>query len=253
MGSIGWLHEAVETAAVEPFGYPEESAPRPTCQEWSLIELDLQGNPIQQTHQVAPRSAAAEAEFERRLIEETRRNLDAAVERGRQEGRALEREAQRAAHAGDSERIAEELARLNDSFVAQRDHYMERLEHEAVKLALSVAARILRREAQMDPLFLLGAVRVAMGQLAASTQVRVHVPAAHADLWREAVALLPNRTLKPQVVSDDEMRLGDCALETDLGSVDLGVRAQLGEIERGFFDSVTPSILPEEAAVVEHS
>jgi hypothetical protein len=27
-------------------------------------------------------------------------------------------------------------------------------------------------------------------------------------------------------------------METELGSVDLGVRAQLGEIERGFFDRV---------------
>ena len=32
------------------------------------------------------------------------------------------------------------------------------------------------------------------------------------------------------------MRLGDCTIETELGSVDLGIRAQLGEIERGFFD-----------------
>jgi flagellar assembly protein FliH len=32
------------------------------------------------------------------------------------------------------------------------------------------------------------------------------------------------------------MLLGDCAIETELGSVDLGIRAQLGEIERGFFD-----------------
>ncbi len=36
-----------------------------------------------------------------------------------------------------------------------------------MKLALAVAARILRREAQMDPLLLTGAVRVALGQLAA--------------------------------------------------------------------------------------
>jgi flagellar assembly protein FliH len=32
------------------------------------------------------------------------------------------------------------------------------------------------------------------------------------------------------------MRLGDCVVEAELGSVDLGVRAQLAEIERGFFD-----------------
>ncbi len=32
------------------------------------------------------------------------------------------------------------------------------------------------------------------------------------------------------------MRLGDCVIESKVGSVDLGVRSQLGEIERGFFD-----------------
>jgi len=39
---------------------------------------------------------------------------------------------------------------------------MGAVEHEVVKLALAVAARILRREAQMDPLLLTGAVRVAL-------------------------------------------------------------------------------------------
>jgi flagellar assembly protein FliH len=55
-----------------------------------------------------------------------------------------------------------------------------------------VAARILRREAQMDPLLLTGAVRVALGQLSGSTEVRLRVPPAELDLWTEAIALLPN-------------------------------------------------------------
>jgi flagellar assembly protein FliH len=42
--------------------------------------------------------------------------------------------------------------------------------------------------------------------------------------------------VKPAVIAGEGMRLGDCAIETELGSVDLGIRAQLGEIERGFFD-----------------
>ena len=42
--------------------------------------------------------------------------------------------------------------------------------------------------------------------------------------------------VKPDAVASEGMRLGDCVIETELGSVDLGIRAQLGEIERGFFD-----------------
>jgi flagellar assembly protein FliH len=110
------------------------------------------------------------------------------------------------------------------------------VEREVVELALAVAARILRRESQMDPLLLTGAVRVALGQLAGSTQVRLRVPQEELELWTEAMALLPNLALKPTVVAGEGMRVGECAIETELGSVDLGIRAQLGEIERGFFD-----------------
>jgi flagellar assembly protein FliH len=37
------------------------------------------------------------------------------------------------------------------------------------------------------------------------------------------------------------MRLGECVIKTDLGTVDLGIRRQLGEIESGFFDRVGDS------------
>jgi flagellar assembly protein FliH len=68
--------------------------------------------------------------------------------------------------------------------------------------------------------------------------VRLRVPAAELDLWAEAIALVPNLPVKPTVEAGEGMRLGDCTIETGLGSVDLGIRAQLSEIERGFFDRV---------------
>lgn len=175
-------------------------------------------------------------EFEKRLAEEVRRSFEAGRERGRLEGRQAEREAQAAALTAGEERRKRQAAELIESFALERDQYMRAAEHEVVALALAVSARILRREAQMDALLLTGAVRVALGQLSGSTQVRLRVPPADLDLWTEAMALLPNLTVKPAVVAGEGMRLGDCAIETELGSVDLGIRAQLGEIERGFFD-----------------
>jgi flagellar assembly protein FliH len=96
----------------------------------------------------------------------------------------------------------------------------------------------------MDPLLLTGAVRVALGQLSGSTEARVRVPAAEIELWKDALALLPNLTMKPKVLAGEGMLLGDCAIETALGSLDLGIRSQLGEIERGFFDSAARSRAP---------
>jgi len=180
--------------------------------------------------------AGLHAEFDRRMVEETRRAFEAGREKGLKEGRQAEREAQTAAQSAGEKQRARQGAELVERFAQERESYMRAVEHEVVELALAVSARILRREAQMDPLLLTGAVRVALGQLSGSTQVRLKVPASELDLWIEAIGLVPNLAVKPAVVAGEGMRLGDCVIETDLGSVDLGIRAQLGEIERGFFD-----------------
>ena len=179
---------------------------------------------------------AANGTPEKRNTDEGGRSFEAGRERGRQEGRQAEREEQAAALLAAEERRKREMAVLVNCFAEERDHFLHAVEHEVVKLALAVAARILRREAQMDPLLLTGAVRVALGQLAASSEVLLRVPATEMELWRETIALIPNLTLKPAVVAGEGMRVGDCVIESKVGTVDLGVRSQLGEIERGFFD-----------------
>jgi flagellar assembly protein FliH len=180
--------------------------------------------------------AALCADLDKRLAAETHKSFEAGRERGRQEGRASEREAQAAALAAAAEQRTRQVAGLVETFAEERDRFLHSAEHEVVELALAVAARILRREAQMDPLLLTGAVRVALGQLSGSTQVKLRVPPAELELWTEAMALAPNLAVKPTVLAGEGMRLGDCVVETEMGSVDLGVRSQLGEIERGFFD-----------------
>jgi flagellar assembly protein FliH len=214
---------------------------------WSGGEGWLGADPAEREgrHREEPhdRAAAAieaglRAEFEKRLGEETKRSFEAGRERGKLEGRQAEVEAQAPAKAAaDQERIRQ-AAKLMESFTEQLDRYMRTVEREVVELALAIAARILRREAQMDPLLLTGAVRVALGQVTGATEVRLKVPAAELELWTESIALLPNLAVKPTVLAGEGMRVGDCELETEMGSVELGIRPQLSEIERGFFDRV---------------
>ena len=193
--------------------------------------------------------AVMRADFDKRLVEEARRAFEAGREKGFQEGRQAENAAQAAAMASSSQLRTRQAAELVETFTRERDRFLQAVEREVVELALAVATRILRREAQMDPLLLTGAVRVALGQLSGSTQVKLRVPVAELDLWTEAMALIPNLALKPAVIGGEGMRLGDCVIETELGSVDLGIRSQLGEIERGFFDRAGGS-RPEPAATV---
>ena len=227
---------------IQSFAYPA-SPQGPSTPDWQgWDEFGLSGDPgHQDSASTGPQNdSEIRAEFEKRLADEVRRSFEAGRERGRQEGQQSERESHAAAQKAAESLQMRQRAEIIANFAQERDRYLHAVEREVVRLALAVAARILRREAQMDPLLLTGAVRVALGQLSDSTSVRLRVPGEDLGLWSESIALIPNLAVKPTVVAGEGMRLGDCIVETSMGTVDLGVRSQLGEIERGFFDRAGP-------------
>lgn len=169
-------------------------------------------------------------------LEERSRSFESAIRAARIEASEAGRSSERNESAARLAAAAHALTDALDGLVSDRDRYLAQVEHEVVRLALAIAARILHREALMDPLLLTGAVRVALGQLADTTEVRLRIPSSEHAMWSEMLRLMPNLPLGPEVFADDTLATGECLLETSLGSVDLGVRSQLAEIERGFFD-----------------
>lgn len=169
-------------------------------------------------------------------LEERERQFGRKLESARQE--AMERGRQQAGgeQAAWRQQAAAAMTAALDGLRARTDEYLAQVEQEVVRLALGVAERILHRESQLDPLLLSGAVRVALGQLAESAKVRLRVPAGQREMWAELVLLMPGLPLRPEICADPEMEGSDAVLETDVGTIDLGVRSQLKEIERGFFD-----------------
>jgi flagellar assembly protein FliH len=135
------------------------------------------------------------------------------------------------------EKIAQERAqvvRTCREFFRDRSRYFSGMEAEVVKLALAIAARVLHREAKLDPLLLAGVVRIALEKVAEDSTTVMKVPVSEVEAWREA--FLANQESSLEIVGDERLRAGDCVINTDVGTVELGVDAQLQEIERGFFD-----------------
>lgn len=133
------------------------------------------------------------------------------------------------------ERIAEERARVSrvcEEFRQERAQYFVSVEAEVVKLALAIAARVLHREAKFDPLLLSAAVRVALEKVAEQSEVVLRVPTEDVTEWHEMLG----ESAAFQLIGDEKLHAGQCVLETKVGKVDLGVNAQLAEIEQGFFD-----------------
>lgn len=241
---------------VEIFDYsPVAGPPMPSWEAFgfgAVTEFGGVGDENQAVRTPAGNETPARSEAEETHAEALKKSFESGRIRGLEEGRAAERESATAVAKACETRHIDQAAQLLENFDARTKQYFESAEREVVQLALAVAARILRRESHMDPLLLSGAVRAALGQLSSSTEVRLHVPAADLALWKQTIAHLPNLNVKPAVVVDEKMRLGECMLECELGSVDLGIASQLAEIERGFLDETGSNRgIPEAIAVEE--
>lgn len=180
--------------------------------------------------------------------EETERVFEAGRQQGMQEERAAAAENQRILSQEAEKKRADQAVNLAVQYAREHESLLASTEREVVKLALAIAARILRRESQTDPLFLLGAVRVALGQLAGTVQIKLRIPASEAELWTETLAHLPNLKRIPMVIADTHMQLGDCLVETEMGSVNLGLTAQLQETERILFHGPSADSFERRAA-----
>ena len=145
------------------------------------------------------------------------------------------REGESRARASISEELDRERKRIADvlaQFENERVEYYSKVESELVQLALSIAAKILHREAQVDRMVLASLVRIALQKLQQSTNIILKVPVGETAIWQKYFQDITGL----QVFEDEALQANDCILETEVGSAHLGVDAQLKEIEKGFFD-----------------
>jgi flagellar assembly protein FliH len=121
------------------------------------------------------------------------------------------------------------------AFSEQRTEYFARVEAEIVQLALAIAAKILHREAQVDPMLVASLVRIAVERLREGSSVTVRVGRGKAERWKEYFSAQA-MVARVEVVEGADLSDHDCLLETELGVANFGLDTQLKEVEQGFFD-----------------
>ena len=159
-------------------------------------------------------------------------SVEAARKKGFQEGQA-------AASATAAQMIEQERSAVTAAvrdFGQQRTEYFRHLETETVQLALSIARKVLHREAQMDPLLLAGVVRVALDQMQAGTRLVLRTSPSSARIWAEFCSQHLQKEHTIEVVPDSTLEGHRCILQAEVGSTEISLDAQLREIESGFFD-----------------
>jgi len=137
------------------------------------------------------------------------------------------------------EQLAKErlnIAKALAGFTSDRAVYFEKIEEEVVQLALSIARKILHREAQLDPLLLAGIVRVALEKIDKATGVILRVHPQIAGDWRRYLSTHLDPADLPEIKEDPAQPLDSCTLETTMGVASFGLDIQLKEIEHGLMD-----------------
>lgn len=224
-----------DIAAVEVYEYPESGKARPCF--WEALSDFAPGAATKPLHGPTEGSQAKSKTNSGPIEDASRQAFELGREQGVREGLEQERALQKARIQEIETRSIAQAAKLTRQFAQKQEEFLDVVEQDLVHLALAIAERILRREAQIDPLFLVGAVRVALGQLAKSMRVRLRVPAADAELWKQTMSHIPNLKVRPEVIPDQAMQPGDCMIESEMGSVDLGLPAQLHTIRQTLLDN----------------
>ncbi len=156
----------------------------------------------------------------------------AARETGRREGEAQGR-------AAGEQHLAEVRGSVSAAltgFARDRIQYYQQVETEVVQLALAIARKILRREAQVDTLLLAAMVRITLEKIESGTKVVVRVNPEQAAVWLGYFTHHMEASQVPEVVGDTAVHADHCLLQTALGTTEVGVEIQLKEIEQGLLD-----------------
>ncbi len=138
-----------------------------------------------------------------------------------------------------AEKLAQEQGKINEvirRFQTELSDYYSWVELEVVQLSLAIASKVLHYEAQVDPALLAKLVKPVLEKLHGNTKVKVRVRPEEAAGCREYFSQDAEIKSVIEVIADESVAPQNCILETQLGSTEVGLTAQLQEIEAGLFD-----------------
>jgi flagellar assembly protein FliH len=148
----------------------------------------------------------------------------AGYELGRQETRA------------EVEVVAESMVKSLQELADFRARLRQRYERELLGLALGVARKVVGAEVAARPEIWLAMIRDGIRRAVDRERVRVRLPAPVASFLRAHLPALRAQlddVKELELVEDASLPAGGCVIETRFAELDLGLDAQIEQIERG--------------------
>lgn len=162
-----------------------------------------------------------------------KQRVDEAREQGFREGEAAAKSRAEEQVRVAIERLAESVARVEE----HRDRLRGQVEADAVRLAIAIARRVLRRELTVDPAAIQGLVSAALEKLQSQEKFTVRINPDHVPAFEACVERM-GLSARVDMIADPGQELGAAVFEMPRGNLEASVDSQLREIERGLADRV---------------
>jgi flagellar assembly protein FliH len=178
-----------------------------------------------------------------KIVAEARREAAQIKSKAQEEGKQA---AMQAVEASLRNRLDQQLGAVLTAMqqavtgIAQsRQAWQQRWESQAVQLATAMAARIVRRELRQDPQITIAWVREALELAAGSGQIVLKLNPQDQSVLGDRLERLTkemNRLGQVRVAADPAISSGGCRVETEFGSLDQQLEAQLARLTEELLD-----------------
>jgi len=138
------------------------------------------------------------------------------------------------------------LESLSAALQVERSEFFARIEPELVRLAVSIAEKVVQRELELRPETVLDLIRSGMKRVRDREVLRVSVNPRDVERVKEArddLVSAVDGVRKLEVIEDRRVDPGGCVIESPNGTLDARISTQLDEISR-----VLADLMPDSAA-----
>lgn len=183
-----------------------------------------------------PEELLAEA---RRVLAEAHRQADQmrqdAVRKGYEEGLQIGREEGLRLYQQAIDSLRDEVQKLVDAILAERQRLWEEMEPQVVELVLEIARKVLREEIQARREATLSVIKHALRRVADTEHVRIRVHPDDLQIareHREDFLAVCDGVRQIEIVDDQRVGGGGCIIETPGGTIDASLRTQMQSVEK---------------------
>jgi flagellar assembly protein FliH len=136
-----------------------------------------------------------------------------------------------------TEAVVKRFSRSLEEVAGLRERIIKTAERDLVELSIEIAKKLVHREVQIDEKIIATLVRVALDRLSMKKGIKVTVNPSDSEILTEELKDLLDEEGSIELRTDDDLRRGDCLVESDYGSIDARISEQFKEIEAGLLSS----------------